>query len=234
MVEDEVAHQLLVKKSLGTHYDLSFATNVTEALEQLGSRPFDFVILDIMLPDGSGFDVVNEMRRTELHHLTPVLFLTVKEDLKSKLLGFALGGDDYMVKPADPLELRARIDAKLRLFAELKAKQNEPQVLVGDFILDPQRQAAWVKDGVKQESIDLTSLEFRLLLYLGRHPDRPIPRDEILKHVWGENTHVLERSVDSYVAALRRKLKSHGRWIEAVHGVGYRFATKPRAGKKAG
>jgi two-component system phosphate regulon response regulator PhoB len=224
VVEDEKSHQLIIQKSLTGFYDFVIASSAAEARNHLRNGHFDVFLLDIMLGDGTGFEVLNEIRAYENFRVTPVLFLTVREDIKSKLLGFSLGGDDYIIKPAEPLELRARIDAKLRKLNEVKSQASQPLMHLGELVLDPERQAVWVneQDG-KNTAFDLTPLEFRLLLYMGRNANEPLTREKILAHVWGDSTHVLNRSVDSYVAALRRKLGTFGKCIKSVHGVGYRF-----------
>lgn len=223
VVEDEKSHQLIIQKSLTGFYDFTIASSVAEARALIGSNIFDVVLLDIMLSDGTGFDILADLRAHEHYKLTPVLFLTVREDIKSKLLSFSLGGDDYIIKPAEPLELRARIDVKLRKLSEVREQTAQPLMELGDLVLDPERQAVWVDNGLSKSALDLTPLEFRLLLHMGRNANEPLSREKILNHVWGDATHVLNRSVDSYVAALRRKLGPFGKCIKSVHGVGYRF-----------
>ncbi len=231
VVEDERPHQLIVSKCLTGFYDFDFAASVAEAVARAEQCPYDLILLDIMLPDGTGFDVLAKIRTLESHRLTPVIFLTVREDIKSKLMGFSLGGDDYLVKPPEALELRARIDAKLRKMFEI---QGSASVLkVGDMSLDTERQAVWVDEGSGRQALDLTPLEFRLLLFFAKHQDQPQSRTTILQSVWGDATHVLDRSVDSYVAALRRKLGARGKLIKSVHGVGYKLTTSTPGAKKA-
>jgi len=221
VVEDEAPHRLLVRRSLETGHDLTFASSVKEALEIITDHSFDLFILDIMLPDGDGFELLKQIRAHDHLKAAPVLFLTAREDISSKLKGFSLGGDDYVTKPCDPLELQARIDAKVR---RLQNGQSSSQIRVAGLIMDTARQAVSVEQNGKSVKLDLTPLEFRLLLYMARRPDQPLTREEILKEVWGDNTHVLARSVDSYVAALRKKLGERSRFIRSVHGVGYRFS----------
>lgn len=232
VVEDEKSHQLIIQKSLTGFYDFVIASSAAEARVHLRAGHFDVFLLDIMLGDGTGFEVLNEIRAYENFRVTPVLLLTVREDIKSKLLGFSMGGDDYIIKPAEPLELRARIDAKLRKLNEVKTQVSQSLMHLGELVLDPERQAVWVAgQGGHNTALDLTPLEFRLLFYMGRNANEPLTREKILSHVWGDSTHVLNRSVDSYVAALRRKLGTYGKCIKSVHGVGYRFV--PMAPRKS-
>lgn len=226
IVEDERPHQLIVAKSLTGFYDFEFASTAAEAVSKASQNPYDLILLDIMLPDGTGFEVLNKIRLCEAHRLTPVIFLTVREDIKSKLMGFSLGGDDYLTKPAEPLELRARIDAKLRKMHELKDGMTSSEITAADMTLDTERQAVWVNEPQGRVALDLTPLEFRLLLFLVRHPEQALERAAILNAVWGDSTHVLDRSVDSYIAALRRKLGARGKMIRSVHGLGYQFVAK--------
>ena len=233
VVEDEKSHQLIIQKSLSGFYDFMMASSVAEARILINANQFDVFLLDIMLGDGTGFDLLNELRNHDRHKLAPVLFLTVREDVKSKLMGFSLGGDDYIIKPAEPLELRARIDAKLRKLSEVRESATQPLMALGDLVLDPERQAVWIDHGDSKTALDLTPLEFRLLLHMGRNANEPLSREKILNHVWGDTTHVLDRSVDSYVAALRRKLGPFGKCIKSVHGVGYRFVPQVPTRKTA-
>ena len=225
VVEDERSHQLIIQKSLTSFYEFDVATSVAEAKQKTTSKNYDLILLDIVLPDGTGFEILNDLRQGEHHHLTPVIFLTVREDLKSKLTGFSLGADDYMIKPPEPLELRARIDAKLRAVSDLREHSGPATVEIGDMTLDTERLAVLVKENGQAKALDLTPLEFRLLLFFARHPHESLSRQTILLGVWGENTHVLDRSVDSYVATLRRKLGIRGAVIKSVHKVGYRLNT---------
>jgi DNA-binding response OmpR family regulator len=233
IVEDEKAHQLIIQKCLSGFYDFVIASSVAEAREKIRSDRFELFLLDIMLGDGTGFDVLNDLRGLDKFRLTPVIFLTVREDLKSKLMGFSLGGDDYVIKPAEPLELRARIDAKLRKMSQVQDQATQAVISLGELVLDTERQAVWVMQGDQKIALDLTPLEFRLLLFFGRNANEPLSRQKILNHVWGDTTHVLDRSVDSYVAALRRKLGTQGKCIKSVHGVGYRFVLDSPAKKAA-
>jgi two-component system, OmpR family, response regulator ResD len=223
LVEDERAHQLIIQKSLSGFYHIEMAVDVASAHKALASGNYDLFLLDIMLPDGTGFDVLSELRKNEKHRLTPVIFLTVREDLKAKLMGFSLGADDYVVKPAEPLELRARIDAKLRKMHELGGAQSATFIHIGDMVIDLNRQVVQVSENNQMQTLDLTPLEFKLLLFFARHAGQAMSRAKILEAVWGNSTHVLDRSVDSYVAALRRKLGRRAALIKSVHGVGYRL-----------
>src|SRR5690606_23802957 len=120
VVEDERSHQLIIEKSLLGFYDFQIASSASEAKQLLADNTYDLFLLDIMLPDGSGFEVLNELRKSERHQLSPVIFLTGRDDLQSKLTSFSLGADDYMINTPEPLELRARIDARLRVIGDLK------------------------------------------------------------------------------------------------------------------
>lgn len=223
LVEDEKSHQLIIKKSLEGFYELDIASSITEAEQLTRKFHYDVFLLDIMLPDGSGFDLISNIRKEEKNRLTPVLFLTVREDLKSKLLGFSLGADDYLIKPAEPLELRARIDAKIRKINEILEVSQANLIQVDELVLDLDKQSVWLLESGQKKELDLTRLEFKLFLFFVKNPNSVFSRSDILKAVWGEQTHVLDRSVDSYVAALRRKLGAKSTILKSVHDVGYRL-----------
>jgi DNA-binding response OmpR family regulator len=236
VLEDERSHQLIIMKCLEGFYQVRVAGSIQEALAAIDvDSNIDLFLLDVMLPDGTGFDFLNEVRRREGHRLTPVIFLTVKDDTRSKLTGFSLGADDYVIKPAEPLELRARIDAKLRKMKEMRETSGAPLnglIRLPGMTLDPGRQAVWLEMGETRQALELTSLEFRLLHFFVRHASQGLTRKKILSEVWGDNTHVLERSVDSYVATLRKKLGPVGEVIKSVHGVGYKFVPLTKSGRK--
>lgn len=229
VVEDEKSHQLIIKKALDHQYDIDFASSYGEGLAKINSQKnYDLVLLDVLLPDGDGFELCAQMKMKERYSNTAVIFLSSKEEVKSKVLGFSLGADDYIVKPCDPLELRARVDSRIKKNKDLKQGANS--LIEGDLYFELDKQMVSVKDGQgPSSSVDLTPLEFRLLYYLAKNKDIVMSRNQILEGVWGQGTHVLDRSVDTYIASLRRKLKLRGTYIRSIHGVGYKFSAERKS-----
>jgi DNA-binding response OmpR family regulator len=159
------------------------------------------------------------------------MFLSAKSEVSSKVLGFSLGADDYIVKPCDPSELRARVEAKIR-WTRVES-ENSRVLRQGPFTFFLDMQRLDINHEGQEASINLTPLEFKLLYYLASHKDHIISREQILDGVWGKSTNVLDRSVDTYVASLRRKMGDYKRCLRSVHGVGYKFSLDELAQKKA-
>tara|TARA_B100000749_G_scaffold84052_1_gene63897 strand:+ start:44543 stop:45259 length:717 start_codon:yes stop_codon:yes gene_type:complete len=222
LVEDEKPHQLIIQKALGKFYDLTVAASVEEALQKLEAETYDLFILDIMLPDGDGYDLCTKIKMDDRFEHHPVMFLSSKEDVNAKVLGFSLGADDYVVKPCEPMELKARVDSKLK--RQIAIGRAGEIYQKGGIYFELDRQSIYTQNGDGEKSwVELTPLEFKLMYYLAKHPDQVMSRGQILSSVWGNTTNVLDRSVDTYVAAVRKKLGPHGKVIKSVHGVGYKF-----------
>ncbi|MCP4540023.1 MAG: response regulator transcription factor [Chloroflexi bacterium] len=179
------------------------------------------VLLDIRLPDGSGFDFCREMRQLGLRQ--PIIMLTARRDEMDKVLGLEMGADDYVTKPFSLRELLSRIRAQLRrAYGELSAADADI-FYVGDLVID--RSRGQVRRG--SEIINLTPIEFRLLVYLARHPKQALNREQILDAVWGYASHVENVStVNVYIRRLRAKIElnpSRPQFILTVPGIGYRL-----------
>ena len=171
----------------------------------------DIVVLDLMLP---GLDGLEVCRRIQADRATPVLMLTARDSETDMLVGLGVGADDYMTKPFSVRELVARVHAILRRVERSKLEVTEP-LSVGDVTVDPA--ARRVRRG--DHTVHLTPLEFDLLFKLARHPEVVFSREQLLREIWGYSDGAGARTVDSHVAAIRRKLGSD--LIRTVHGVGY-------------
>ena len=232
IVEDSVEVQLLLKSALnGLTPDLCFASNAREAKRNLAKRDFGLVLLDISLPDQDGLEVFTEMQADGRLKKIPVVFLTGKSDISTKVAAFAMGADDYVMKPFNALELRARVGAKLKR-ASLQAETS--QVLHrGDLQLDASIQRAYALDSGEPRAIHLTSREFKLLFHLGKNEERILSRTQLLDAIWGNSAEVFDRTVDTHISAIRKKLGALASYIESIPGSGYRFSTclkTPRSG----
>jgi DNA-binding response OmpR family regulator len=179
------------------------------------------IILDVRLPDGSGFDICRQMRQMGLRQ--PILMLTVRRDELDKVLGLEMGADDYMTKPFSLRELLSRVRALLRrAYGEL-AGADADRLYLQDLIIDRGRNQVWRG----QREISLTPIEFRLLVFLARHPGQALSRTQIVEGVWGYEADVeSERTVNVHVRRLREKIEldpSRPALILTVPGVGYRL-----------
>jgi DNA-binding response OmpR family regulator len=223
VVEDALDFQLMIQCILTEPtYRLTCVGTAADAIEELGKGSFDLVLLDIVLPDGDGYRVCTRMRNEERTRNTPVFFLTGKTDVYDKVMAFSLGADDYIVKPFDPLELKARVEAKL---SKKKDKETAEETFrKGDLKINLSFQRAFFvgKDG-KDVDLRLTPAEFKLLHYLIRNEGKLCSREQLLNAVWGEDVHVLGHNVYTHICALRRKLSIRAEYIESVPRLGYRF-----------
>ena len=193
------------------------------ALDMARSQNPDLILLDIRLPDISGFDVCRQLRAAGKR--VPILMLTARDEEVDKVLGLELGADDYVVKPFSLRELTSRIRALLRrAYGDLAVPSDRERMAFGEVEIDLQRLQVY-REG---KLIYLTPTEFRLLRYLVAHPERPFSRDDLIEAVWGYDSSVgNQRTVDVHMRHLRVKLEtdpSTPRWLVTVRGIGYKFA----------
>ena len=199
--------------------EVSEAGDGAEGLAKARSGRFDLIVLDIGLPEMDGLEVCRALRSNDE---TPVLFLTARDDEIDRVLGFELGGDDYVTKPFSPRELVARIKAILKRSNGAGAASTAPKTLRhGNLHLDPARHQCLI-DG---QAVALTAREMGILGHLMARPDQVIPRPVLTDAVYGVNIQVSDRTVDSHLRNLRAKLTQAGcnDAIETVHGVGIRM-----------
>ena len=218
LLEDERDMAFLVEKNLrqmGAQVE-PCATIAAARKALQGRRPPDLLLLDVNLPDGCGFDFLCELRRGGTW--TPALFLTARSEEADRLTGFAVGGDDYVVKPFSMAELLARVTAIVR-----RARQGaSPGWSCEGFRVDFERYRV-IKDGVETA---LTYLETELLRFLIAREGQPVTRLEILDEVWGHEAFPTTRTVDMHVLNLRKKIErdpARPRHLLTVHGTGYKF-----------
>jgi len=214
IIEDESRVAAFIAKGLSElSFDVDTAVDGTAGLAQARIHDYDLVILDVVLPDVDGFQVCRDLRRQNLN--VPILMLSARGVVEDRVRGLDCGADDYLTKPFDFSELRARIGALLR-------RQRPSELLalaVGDINLDPVKRV--VHRGVRR--VELTQKEFALLEYLMRHQGEVLTRAMIAEHVWDFTWDRLTNVIDVYINHLRRKLEEGGepRVIHAVRGLGY-------------
>jgi two-component system OmpR family response regulator len=205
-------------------FEVTTAQTGAEALRLARDRPFDLVVLDVMLPDTDGFEIITRLRRDGCQ--VPVIFLTAKDTQEDKVTGLTLGGDDYLTKPFGLEELAARIRTVLR---RTRPAASGPVLVFADIELDQDSYE------VRRHGhlIDLSPTEFRLLRYLMLNPGRVLTRAQLLAHVWDYDFGGSSTVVSTYVAYLRRKLAQYGPdVIHTQRGVGYSLRL-PRPGEQA-
>jgi two-component system alkaline phosphatase synthesis response regulator PhoP len=222
LVEDEPGLVMTLTDRLSEEgYQVESAGNGATAMERAAAASFDVIILDVMLPYSSGFDVCRDLRHRGIK--TPVLMLTARSQIADKVVGLKLGADDYLTKPFAMMELLARLEALLRRAAEHQREYSPEGTFHFGSIRVDFRGTEVFRDG---KPVELSAREFKLLRYFIEHRGATLSRDELLNAVWGYDAMPFTRTVDVHVAWLRQKVEPnprHPRFILTVHGLGYRF-----------
>lgn len=216
VVEDDPGIQEMLKFSLEAEgYLIEQAVTVKDAWSAIESKAIDLVLLDWMLPDNSGIDLLHRIRK--YHSTLPVIMVTAKSEEDDRVLGLDVGADDYVTKPFSVRELNSRIQAILR-----RTMPDEQPLRIGDLFLDPGSHRVTVNE----QDLNLSPTEFRLLNYFMSHTDRVFSRTQLLDQVWGSQVYVEERTVDVHIRRLRKQLAPFGMdvLLQTVHGSGYRFS----------
>ena len=185
-------------------------------------EPFpDLVLLDWMLPGGSGINFIKHMKREELTRNIPVVMLTARGEEEDKVRGLEVGADDYITKPFSPKELVARLKAVIR---RVTPTALEDVIDVQGLKLDPVSHRVMAND----DALDMGPTEFKMLHFFMTHQERVYSREQLLNNVWGTNVYVEDRTVDVHIRRLRKALETagHDKLIQTVRGAGYRFSTK--------
>ena len=222
IVDDEDDLRRLVDFNLrSAGYNTLQAANGAEALSLLKLHKPDLIILDLMLPDFQGTDICRQIKQSPKTNQIPVLILSARGAEIDRVVGFEIGADDYVVKPFSVRELTLRIRAILK--RSTTETENSKELQFGLLRIDRNRHRVWMGE----EEINLTALEFKLLTTFVSRRGRVQSRERLLDDVWGINTGVTTRTVDTHVKRLREKLGSASHLLETVRGVGYRFAEKP-------
>ncbi len=220
VIEDEPGLVLTLTDRLASEgYHTEVAEDGAAGLARALGEPFDLILLDVMLPEKNGFDLLRDLRQHRVE--TPVLMLTARGQTLDKVLGLKLGADDYLTKPFEMMELLARVEALLR---RAPAAAPSPDAYrFGEVHVDF-RGAEVVRDG---NPVELSAREFQLLRYFVEHRGEALSREQILSDVWAYDDVPATRTVDVHVAWLRQKLEPNPRrpqHILTIHGLGYKFA----------
>ncbi len=220
IIEDDPGIQLSLKDEFESEgFEVSSADNGLTGLEMIKQNPPDLIILDLMLPFQNGYQICKKLRQEGNN--VPIIMLTVKDQEIDKVLGLELGADDYVTKPFSLRELLARVNALLRRSAE---RMPEGSVFcIGETVFDLKKYEATRKG----EKIEYTTLEFQLVKLLYERREQVVTRADFLYGVWGENnTVVTERTIDSHIANIRKKLEddpSNPRYIKSIRSMGYKL-----------
>jgi DNA-binding response OmpR family regulator len=218
VVDDEPEAVELVEFNLkGAGYEVSTAGDGAEALNKARRIQPNLVILDVMMPEIDGMEVCKLLRRDPATSAIPIIMLTAKASEVDRVLGLELGADDYVVKPFSPRELVLRV--KKILERGKPAEATKEKIVFGDLVIDiPRHAVLW-----KGKEIDLTATEFKLLSTLAQRRGRVQSRDALLRDVWGYESMIDTRTVDTHMRRLREKMGLAAKYLDTIRGVGYRF-----------
>jgi two-component system phosphate regulon response regulator PhoB len=224
IVDDESAIRDMLRMALEiADFECMEAENIQSAHSLIVDERPDIVLLDWMLPGGSGLELLRRLKRNDATRDLPVIMLTAKTTEDNMIQGLDVGADDYITKPFAPRELIARIHALLR---RSDGSDKDSTLQVAELTLDGASQRVFLGG----EMVDVGPTEFRLLQFFMSHPERAYTRNQLLDQVWGANVYVEERTVDVHIRRLRKSLQSpdhdYGRLIQTVRGTGYRFSAQ--------
>lgn len=223
-VEDDLPLALGIEYTLKQEgFDVIHAKNLEEAREKYKSLAFNIILLDVMLPDGSGYDFCREIRKESE---VPIIFMTACDEEVNVVLGLDMGGDDYVTKPIRVKELISRINAVLRRKGITNTKSSEEIIKTGNILIEPLKYKVY-KNGL---NIDLTAIEYKLLLILIKNKGNAIERVTLLEKLWDVDGNFVDgNSLTVYIKRLREKIEDdikNPQYIETVRGIGYRWAER--------
>lgn len=219
IVEDEPDIRSTLEYNLHRdNFQTESVGNLVDAEKILSTTNISLILLDLMLPDGSGLDLCRKLKADQSTNSIPIIILTAKDDEVDKVVGFELGADDYVTKPFSVRELILRIKAILKRKVQ-KPEVTEVEREFGELRIDSDSHEVFVNG----EEVSLTALEFRLLKQLVDRRGRVQTRDQLLSDVWGYSADITTRTVDTHIKRLREKLGPIGKYVQTIRGVGYKF-----------
>ena len=219
IIEDEPDIRKTIEYNfLKEGFKVSIAASLADGRAAFFSKSIDLIVLDLMLPDGSGLDLCREIKSNPESSNTPIVILTAKNEEVDKVVGFELGADDYVTKPFSVRELLLRVKAILKRRPNSNT-QLTSGITVGILRVDFDAHVVHVNNNETQ----LTALEFKLLKQFLDKRGRVQSRDQLLQDVWGYSSDITTRTVDTHIKRLREKLQEAGDYIQTIRGVGYKF-----------
>jgi DNA-binding response OmpR family regulator len=221
LVEDNLTTQKIVQATLAEKYEVACVTTLRDAEKHLRTQKPALLILDVNLPDGDGFEFCRRLRATPDFNLLPIIFLTGLIEVESRVHGLGIGGDDYITKPLEPKEFLARVQSHMQ---RVRRAEGKTSVLNDAYRIDATSQKVFTKAVSGEADLDLTPIEFKLLVHFFKNEGKVFSRAELIAKIWGTSTHVSEHTVDTHISTLRKKLGPAGQFLKAVVKRGYCFA----------
>jgi two-component system phosphate regulon response regulator PhoB len=223
-IEDSREIQILVKEAL-KDFEVTCVETLADAREQIKTNKskFDLILLDLTLPDGSGVKFLTEIRELNTQEPLPIFIITVESEVDSKVQAFEIGADDYICKPFSGKELKARVESKLRMLEKQQQFKNTKEI--GDIVLNISKMRVFNKAAGKSLE-EFTPIEFKLLHTLCSDPNQTFDRKKLIENVWGQGVNISDRTVDTHISHIRKKLLNTSVQVETSVGVGYSVVVK--------
>ena len=220
IVEDERDIAELLRYNLQeAGFETDYVRNGADALQWAVEKTPDLILLDLMLPEVDGTIVCRLLKNDPRTKSIPIVMVTAKDEEKDRVAGLELGADDYITKPFSPREVVLRVSAVLRRIQVGRQTESTKYIEIHGLVIQLDKHQVLTENG----PVDLTATEFKLITLFARSPGRVFTRDILMDIIWGQDYYGIDRTVDTHVSRLRRKLGEFGNHIETVHGVGYRF-----------
>lgn len=215
LVEDSIDCYEIVNSTLHNDFELSWVKSIKEAKSVLNHFIPDLTILDVSLPDGTGYNILTYLKESAHLKNIPTIMLTAKQEISDKVYGFTMGASDYLCKPFEPLELKMRVMARIKK-SSAKSQISYKNISINTINSEVKilSEGSWVK-------LDLTGTEYKMIKYFAQSPEKVLSREDLLDHVWGEDVHLYPRIVDTYISRLRRKIKPGHLFLKSKNRLGY-------------
>lgn len=222
-IEDSKEMQILISLALKEKFEVDFADDYSNGIAKIFQNHYDCLLIDINLPDSSGFNILKQLLSSDKKHQTPVIFVS-SEDCENVIArAFYEGADDYIVKPIKPIELAARITSKINK----NAKMISPEFSVGPFKFNVLTSKIHALKNAEWCEVPLTPIEFKILLQVCKSPGKIFSREMLINNLWGSEYFLESRSIDKHISSLRQKIKPFEHLIKTKSGKGYLFEPEP-------
>lgn len=221
LIDDSEEIHVIVKKTLSELCEVTSAYTLNEARKHFETKTFDLVIIDLIMGEQNGMDLLKEFKTSSsMNKQTRFFIMTGKDSTIDEALGHNYGVDEYLKKPMDREVLKAIVRKNLKLL-----KEDAPAVIDAEpFYILPDNHQAFIKIDGGREELQLTVKEFKLLVKLVSNPEKTFSREDLFSQVWDNDSNSTFRTIDMHVSSLRKKLKDHGKLIKTVHQVGYKLS----------
>ena len=220
-IEDNKDEREIIRSAIGAYCLLTEAETLHKAEEILKKQIFSLIILDGSLPDGDGFKFCQRLREDHGSYI-PIIILSSRGGVDERVSGFAMGADDYIVKPFEPVEFAARVQAKLKLNSIITLQKSFTK---GQFHVDVMAQRIYLtKEDDSKEQLNLTPIESKLMIHFLQHEGQILSRQDLMKTIWGESTHISSHTIDTHISSLRKKIGGEAKNLRAVLRKGYCYS----------